>query len=492
MLFKNLIGDCDCFYRGEQDLSQIDVESISQDSKDVLKGGIYFCLTDDVKKANSRCIEALQNGARVVVSKFDLSLKEHIMVDDVRKVFSTACANFYERACDGLKIVGITGTNGKTSTSHIVAQMLRRNGKKVGVIGTNGVYFDGRKYDCPLTTPDADFLHKTFFEMKKAGVEYIVMEVSAHAIDQKRIDGINFDVGVLTNITQDHLDYFKTMEEYEKTKLSFFDPSYIKCGIVCADDQLARKLLDESKVPLISYGLNNPSDVFAIDVGYFLDGSNFVANVCDEVLPISTNLVGEYNVYNSLASLAVCYALGLSPEELKLGITHAQPVEGRFNVINVGGKYAVVDFAHTPDGLYQILKSCRELTNGKLFVVFGCGGNRDRTKRSQMGKIAEEYADFVCLTDDNPRCENGDLIIQDIEKGMDKYHFVEHDRAKAIAKMLDLARRGDMVVVAGKGAEPYQEIGHQKLQYSDFDVIFNYHKNQRQGQYNSERNRDLL
>lgn len=442
----------------------------SQDSRNVKKGEIYFCLTDDEVKTRERVAEALERGAEFAVSNFDLG-ERCIKVADAREDFALFCKNFYKSACDDMKMIAVSGTNGKTSTSHIVAEMLRRNGKKVGVVGTNGVFFDGQKKPCPLTTPDADFLHRTFLDMKNAGVEYVVMEVSAHAIDQKRTFGILFDVGVLTNITQDHLDYFGTMENYEKTKLSFFNHKNMKFAIFCMDDERAKKLLLTCDIPSKSYGINSPSDTFAMCILCAINGSRFVANVEDSVLNIKTNLVGEYNVYNCLAALEVCKRLGLSDKELELGLNFINPVEGRFNVINFFGKYVVVDFAHTPDGILNVLKTARKMTNRKLFIIFGCGGNRDKTKRPQMGEIAEKYADYVCLTNDNPRFEKPLDIISDIEKGMKKPHLVECDRKKAIKRVLSIAGKDDIIIVAGKGAEKYQEIEGTKHEYNDFDAI---------------------
>ena len=474
MLLKDILGDISKSHRNQFNFDDFEIEKLSRDSTVDNTGCAYFCLTHDYEKVYQRCEEALKNGAKVVISDFALPFDRTIKVYDCRNLFANACANFYHRACDKLKIVGITGTNGKTTTSHVIAEMLKRNGKSVGVIGTSGVFYNGKTLDCPLTTPDADFLHKTFFEMLENGVEYVVMEVSAHAIDQKRINGIKFEIGVLTNITQDHLDYFKTFEAYEKTKLSFLTSEHIKQGVVCVDDPSARKLIGNTDVPVLTYGLYNPCDAFAIDVCCSMNGSHFVGNVCDSVVDIKTNLVGEYNVYNSLAALTVCHCLGLDEKQLEMGMNFINPVEGRFNVVNINGKYVVIDFAHSPDSMMNVLKTAKQLTDKKVYVVFGCGGNRDKGKRPKMGKIAEEYADYVCLTDDNPRLEKSMDIISDIEQGMTKSHFVEPDRYKAIKKMIELAQPGDIVIVAGKGAEKYQEIGTVKKPYNDFESVYNY------------------
>ncbi len=456
------------------EFQNLEIKGVSRDSRTVKPGDAYFCLTEDEDKAKQRCDEAKKKGALVIFSNFDQD--GVICVNDTRKLFADACANFYNRACDKLKIIGVTGTNGKTTTTHLIAESLKHNGRNVGVIGTNGVFYNNRGYDCPLTTPDADFLHKTFHQMYKSGVEYVVMEVSAHAIAQRRIDGIMFDVGVLTNITQDHLDYFKTFEEYEKTKLDFFTNSHIRRGVVCVDDPSACKLLENPQVQILTYGIRNPSDAFAIDICCSIDGSHFVGNVCDEVVNIKTNLMGKYNVLNCLASMLVCKNLGLDGKQLESGLNYVYPVEGRFNVVNLTGKNIVIDYAHTPDGLKNVLETARELTNQKLFVVFGCGGNRDKDKRHKMGEIAEKYADVVCLTDDNPRTEKSEEIIADIEQGMHDEHYVIADRTTAIRQMIDKAEAGDVIVVAGKGAEKYQEVGTEKKPYNDFDAVYQYFK----------------
>lgn len=467
MLLKEIIGN-----NLSESFQNVDIKQISRNSKTVGENEIYFCLTKDRQKAEERCLEAEENGASFVVCNFDLPYENSIKVNNTRELFATACANFYHRACDDLKIVGVTGTNGKTTTAHIIAEMLKRNGKKCAIIGTNGVFYNGHVLDCPLTTPDADFLHKTFYEMREAGVEYVVMEVSAHAIEQKRVHGIMFEVGVLTNITQDHLDYFKNFEAYEQTKLKFFSRANMKHAVICVDDDSARKLIGNCDVPLTTYGLHNPCDTFAINTFCSLEGSRFDGNVCDNVVSVKTNLIGEYNIENCLAGLSVCHILGLNGKQLQDGLNFIYPVEGRFNVSKIDGKYVVIDFAHSPDSLMNVLKTARNLTDKKIYLVFGCGGNRDRDKRHKMGAVAEKYADVVCLTDDNPRFENSLDIIADIEKGMKKEHFVEPDRRTAIRNMIEKANGGDLIIIAGKGAEKYQEVAGVKKPYNDFDVVY--------------------
>lgn len=469
MLLKDII-------KQKSDYGDLQINGVSKDSRTVKKGEIYFCLNQDHDLTLKRCKQALENGASAVVCSYELPYENCIMVKDSRECFAYACANFYERACDSLKIIGISGTNGKTTTAHIISHMLKHNCKNAGVIGTNGIFYNSKTIETNMTTPDADVLHKTFLDMKNAGVEYVVMEVSAHAIDQKRIEGILFEVGVLTNITQDHLDYFKTFSSYARTKFSFFSKAHIKKAIVCVDDKNASKLIGKTNVPVKTYGIHSPSDSFAIDVCSSMDGSRFVGNICDSVVNIKTNLIGEYNTYNTLAALTVCHELGFSDKELETGLNFIEPAEGRFNVVNFSGKYVVIDYAHTPDGLLNILKTAKTLTDKKVYVIFGCGGDRDKDKRAKMGKIAEEYADYVCLTDDNPRNEKSYDIIMDIEKGMKKPHFIQTDRKRAISRMIDLAQPNDIIIIAGKGAEKYQEIGDKKYPYNDFDAVYGHFK----------------
>ncbi len=476
MLLRNILDEKIGAVQFKEGLLEKKIEKICRDHRDVQEGDVFFCLSADEEKAKDFCKQAEERGASVVISQFELMYENAICVDDVREVFAHACANYYDRACDELRIIGVTGTNGKTTITHLVASVLNKYGKKAAVIGTNGVFFDGKAYECPLTTPDADFLHKTFFELRNKGAEFVVMEVSAHAIEQKRINGINFEIGVLTNITQDHLDYFKTFENYKNTKLKFLSKQHVCQCVICVDDIESRNALHACDVPVLTYGIKNPSDVFAIDLCCTMDGAHFVANVCDSVMEIKTNLIGQYNVENALATLAVCKLLGLDEKQLCEGLGYVLPAEGRFNVINFSGKYVVIDFAHSPDGLEKVLQTAKQLAEGKVFVVFGCGGNRDKLKRSKMGEIAEKLADVVCLTDDNPRFEKSEDIIADIETGMKSAHFVVPRRAEAICKMIESAAVGDIIVVAGKGAEKFQEVNGQKYPFNDFDVVYGHFK----------------
>lgn len=448
----------------------MDKIKVKRDSRMITPGDVFYDLSKDYERGLQHAKEAIARGAEKVVTVRNYPLENLEIVSDVREKFGEACAKEYGYPAKALKLIGITGTNGKTTCTHIIYELLKRSHIKVARIGTMGVHYEDVDKDYDMTTPDADILQREFYEMKKREIEYVVMEVSAHAISQKRIEGLKFDIGVLTNITQDHLDYFGNMENYAKTKLSFFDSKYIKSAVVNIDDKYALSLFKEEKVPTIFYGVKNPADVFAVNTKSITNGSEFYCNIFDEVYDIKTKLFGDYNVMNVLASLSVCASVGLDIHKVSEELRNIEPVEGRFNVINIGGKSIIIDFAHTPDGLDKVLMTAKSLSPKHLYCVFGCGGNRDVDKRHKMGKIAEKYCDYVCLTDDNPREEDEMKIISDIEEGMTKPHFVETDRAKAIKKVFGCMQSGDIMVVAGKGAEKYQIIGTEKLDYSDFDV----------------------
>ncbi len=455
-----------------------EVVGLSQESKTISNGEIFFNLCEDYENSLKYSKEALERGAKFVVSQIKLPIEKLCLASDIRECFGECCCNFYDNPSKKLKIIGITGTNGKTTCAHVISEILRFAGKKVATIGTMGIEFDGQTEDYSMTTPDVDVLQKSFSQMQKSGVEYVVMEVSAHAIAQKRIHGITFDVGVLTNITQDHLDYFGSMENYKNCKLSLFVPKTMKSAVICADDESGRELLRRITLPTISYGLENPADVFAVNINGDFSHTDFYCNVLDEIYNVNTNLIGGYNVLNTLAGLSVCVNLGIDLEKAVESLRYINPVEGRFNVIKFKDKNIVIDFAHTPDGLEKVLSVAKELCMGNLYCVFGCGGNRDKDKRHKMGTIAEKYCDYVCLTDDNPRFENSLDIIKDIEKGMKKSHFVEPDRKLAIEKMVNYAKKDDVLVIAGKGGEKYQIVGDKKLDYNDFDVIYKIIKNE--------------
>lgn len=452
----------------------IQIENISISSKNINENTLFICLKGTNTDGHNFAEEAIKNGCVAIICERRLNDNlPQILVKDTRKSFSLISSNFYGNPSKNLKLIGITGTNGKTTTSYLIKSILEHNGKKVGVIGTLGYEIDNEHFDLELTTPDPMELNKIFYEMKMANCEYCIMEVSAHAIALSKIYGLQFEVGVFSNLSQDHLDFFKTMEEYGKTKKQFFSKEYCKCAVVNTDDELGRQIFIEQKVPTVCYALNNPSDVFAINLSQKLSGSSFTLNLFDNILDIKTNLVGTYNVYNCLSAITTCAVLGLTGDQIKKGISTCKGIEGRFEVIKYNGFYIVIDFAHTPDGITNVLSTARKLCNGKLISIFGCGGSRDREKRPIMAEEAEKYSDITIVTSDNPRYENPEIIIDDIRKGFkSNNHIGISKRDEAIKAGINMCKKGDCLVVCGKGGEKYQDINGVKTPYTDKEEIY--------------------
>ena len=481
--------------------TSVEVTGLYHHSQQVQSGGLYFALKDGKYVA-----EAIRNGAIVVVSEKDISVEipktiKHIVVPNVRVAMALAAKEFYGNVVDQMRVTGVVGTNGKTTTTYIMQHILEMaTGKNVGLIGTTGVYNAGKTWEgvTTLTTPDPIDLHRALACMYRNGVRDVVMEVSAHAIYYHKIAGINFAGVIFTNITQDHLDFFETFEKYKNTKIGFFQGLKSGTVVINADDkyglEVANAVSNKPDVFSISYSLKHDTIVgtaqwaFIDHVELSVHGSDFIlgkAAECHLALP------GLYNVYNAVAAALLSNHYGVNWQIIKEALTTMPAVPGRFNLYHVHGVTAVIDFAHTPDGLEQLLKNARAILpqKAKLFVVFGCGGDRDRSKRPQMGAIAYRLADYVVLTSDNPRTEDPDAIIDEIERGIktndiatlnnylddkDALHYTRiTDRAQAIEYAISQAQMGDMVVIAGKGHENYMEINHQKIPYMDSKVLDN-------------------
>lgn len=477
------------------------VTGLYHNSQQVQPGGLFFVLKD-----GRYITEALQNGATVIVSQSDVSVDVpedviHVVVPDVRATMSLTAKAFYGNVVDKMRITGVVGTNGKTTTTYIMRHILEMaTGKNVGVIGTTGVINAGKNWEgvTTLTTPDPIELHYALACMYRNGVRDVVMEVSAHAIYYRKVVGINFAGVIFTNITQDHLDFFETFERYKNTKLSFFQNLLSGTVVINADDNyglaVAEAVQNKPDIFSISYSLKKDTIVgtaqwaFVDQVRLSVHGSDFIlgkAGECRLALP------GLYNVYNAVAAALLCNHYGVNWQVIKEALATMPDVPGRFNLYNIHGVTVVIDYAHTPDGLSQLLKNARAIlpAKAKLLVVFGCGGDRDRSKRPQMGAIAYRLADYVVLTSDNPRTEEPNAIIDEIERGIktldittlnqhldgnlpEKYTRIV-DRAQAIEFAINQSKIGDMVVIAGKGHENYMEINHQKIPYMDSKVLDN-------------------
>lgn len=436
-------------------------------------GDLYFCLHDG-EKALTDVAFARDNGAAAIVTEKPVKgvRVPQFAVQDVRRQFAESSAAFYGHPAAGLTMIGVTGTNGKTTTTHIIKSIMEADGRKTGLIGTNCVMIGSEKMPPTLTTPDPPELHRILRLMADAGVDTVVMEVSAHALALKKTDGILFSVSAFTNLTQDHLDFFGTMDEYKKAKLRLFTPEHTLTAVVNVDDAAGVELSRTACVPLVTYGCENPSDVFGIDYRASSSGCRFVANVMDDILALGYCAPGRFNMSNVLCAAATAKVLGVSSSAIKRGVMNVKRVDGRFEIVRKNGKRVVIDYAHTPDGLAKILRAVREITKGRVIAVFGCGGDRDRGKRAAMGEIASELSDFAVITSDNPRSEPPLGIIKQIESGFKTGNYMlMEDRREGIRYALDMCGEDDTVVIAGKGHESTQETAGKKERFSDKETV---------------------
>ena len=452
----------------ESDLDSLEIKDICLNSGDVRPGCLFVAMKGRKSDGRAFAAAAEAEGACAVLTdkKIDGITVPQIITSDVRGAYAEICGNFFSNPARKLKTVGVTGTNGKSTVAYLVHELACACGIRCGLIGTMYVHDGERRTPATLTTPDPYELNSILASFVKSGCVAAAMEVSAHAIYWRKTDNILFDMGVFTNLTQDHLDFFGDMDSYARVKESFFTPEHIKKAVISSDDERGVKLINSVKVPVITYGLYNPADVFAVNIVQ-KDGCGYVVNDRDCLMEINSKLLGEFNVSNMLAAIACVRELGADCEDIAAAVNDIEPPEGRFNVYSRGGKKYIIDFAHTPDGLRNVLVQARKLCKGELILVFGCGGDRDRSKRPQMGRIAGELADRIIITEDNPRTERREDIAAQILQGTNKEAAVINDRRQAVAYACRIARDGDVVVIAGKGSEDYIESFGVKTPYSD-------------------------
>lgn len=456
--------------------SETEITGLAIDSGKVMPGNLFFCLVGVNNDGHTFAADAVARGAAALVVERRLALDaEQIEVQDARSALALASSAFYGHPSKRLKMIGVTGTNGKTTTTYIVKSIIEAAGHSCGLIGTNAVEYGTTKLDAKLTTPDPIELHSLLRDMSDAGVEYVVMEVSAHALALKKTDGIMYEVAAFTNFSRDHLDFFGDMENYGNAKKSFFTPEHARSAVVNVDDALGAEIVKESVLPTLTYGVENPSDVFGIDLEMSAYGLSYIINMSDTVGRIKFSLTGRFNMYNTLCAAAIASAVGLPMTAVTSGIRNVKKIDGRFNIINTAKCSVIIDFAHTDDGLANILRAIREFAPARIITVFGCGGNRDKTKRSVMGKIVSQMSDYCFVTSDNPRFEPPDEIIAQIvagitEIGGENYTAVT-DRKQAIRMAIDMADKQDIVLIAGKGAERYNDVMGRRQPYNDEQYV---------------------
>lgn len=464
------------------DMTDIEISGLAHNSKLVESGFVFFALSDGKTDGRAFVDDAISAGACAVVFErdgrdlpFDIINYSDVVfveVNSVRFAMSVMARNFYGCVDEKMKIVGVVGSNGKTTTSTIVCNILRQNNLSVGLIGTNGVFYGDKCVDTNMTTPDPIELHKLLRNMYDSGVAIVVMEVSAHAIYYQKIAGIKFDIGIFTNISNEHLDFFGDMENYSQIKESFFMSSYVRECVVNIDDDLGMKIAYNTDIPCVSYGLTRPANIFALDIAIRLDEMSFVVNAMDDILRIKTALVGDYNVYNIMAAIGACKMLGVADRLIELALINMQNVGGRWQVYKMDDdKIVVVDFAHTPMSFEKVLSNIKALRRGKITTIFGCVGYSDSEKRKQMGKCADKYSDHIVLTSDNTCDSVFDDIVLDISRGITKQYEVMEDRTTAITQSFNKMIGGETLVILGKGNEKYQKIKGELVPYCDIDVI---------------------
>ncbi len=458
----------------------VDISGITHDSRKIQSGYVFVAVQGEKLDGFTFVEKALQNGAEAVLSKRkkpDLFPKTWIQVSDDREALGLCSANFYGHPSRELKIVGITGTKGKTTVSYILEEILKKANFIPGVIGT--ISYRGPNIDITAkhTTPEASDLQKMLRQMVEGGATHCIMEVSSHALELKRVTGIEFDVAVFTNLSGEHMDYHQNMDSYYEAKKKLFHTDQInQTAVINTDDDWGKKMISDITMEYISVGLQSPAMVYAEKFEFNTHGTKLTARFPSGNMTLSSHLIGKPNVYNTLSSLAASLALNIPTDAIQEGIAALHGVPGRFERIqNSLGIHIYVDYAHTDDALKNLLETAQDLAREKIILVFGAGGDRDKTKRPRMGAIAGELADLTILTSDNPRTESPSAIISDVEEGLKttgpKKYIILPDRKEAIKKALSLARKDDMILVAGKGHENYQILGDKTIVFSDKDII---------------------
>ncbi len=468
-------------YKDLVNFKNVEVTGISYNSKTTKKGDIFICLTGEYTDGHEYAQNAIENGAVALLTEHTVEAGKtpQIVVSSTRHKIADIADRFYSSPSKGINLIGITGTNGKTTVTHLIQKILEENGEKCALIGTLGYKLssNGEYRDAKHTTPQAPELQATLRMIKDVEkIDNVVMEVSSHALEQNRVGGCQFNGAVLTNLTQDHLDYHITMENYFEAKaLLFRGLSEGDFAVINADDSYSQKFLDvvPEGVKKFTYGVKKNAEVMAKDINFSLNGAEFTLCLNGEKeYSVNLHMNGMFSVYNVLAAVTASIAMGIDIKTALKALENVKGVAGRFEVV-AKKPLVIVDYAHTPDGLENVLKSAREITpkDGKLICLFGCGGDRDATKRPKMGAIAENLADKIVITSDNPRSEDPQQIITDIIAGLKNVNTetvtVEPDRGHAISLLKTIAGNNDVVVIAGKGHENYQILKDRTIHFDD-------------------------
>lgn len=472
MKLQELLQDTGIVIQGAD--GEKEITAITCDSRRVETGCLFVCIEGTAIDGHRFAAQAQANGAAAVIVQKDMGLRSQLLAGNTRQAWAQICANWFGRPATRLQMIGVTGTNGKTTTSMLVKSMLEYAGHTVGLIGTIHNMIGQRALPANQTTPDPYSLQSLLALMVVEGCEYCVMEVSSHALDQHRVSGCSFAVGAFTNLTQDHLDYHKTMDAYLAAKKKLFSMS--AAAVVNADDARAPELTADIPCPVVTYGIaSDDADYVARNIRYRADGVDFELVGVGCIGRVRMRIPGRFSVYNGLTAATICLQLGMDFETVLEALSAAVGVKGRAEVVPVPGDYTVViDYAHTPDGLENICRTLKECCAGRLVTLFGCGGDRDKGKRPQMGALAAALSDYVIVTSDNPRNEEPAAIIADIVAGMadtqTPYTTIEN-RVEAIRYAIANAQAGDTILLAGKGHETYQILRDGVIELDERDVV---------------------
>ena len=467
----------------------ITIEHIAYDSRRVQPNSLFICLAGNTVDGHDFAIKAVEKGAIAILVEREVAVPHGVVVittPDTRLAMQAIVPCFFDYPARKLRMIGVTGTNGKTTTTYLLRSILREANYRVGLIGTIQSLIEDHVLSVKNTTPDVVDLQELLWKMVDAKIDYVVMEVSSHALALGRVDGCEFDVGVFTNLTQDHLDYHKTFENYIQAKAKLFSmlsqPNQTKqhkTAVVNLDAVASEVMLKHANCSAITYSIENPkADIRASHIDIASKASTFVITGPFGSQALNLRITGDFNIYNSMAAISAAIAEEIPFATIVHAIENAKSVPGRFELVDEGQPFSViVDYAHTPDGLENILKTVRQFAKQKVIVVFGCGGDRDRSKRPIMGRLAAEYADVVIATSDNPRSEDPDAILHEVEQGIrtairpGARYEVLVDRREAIKKALATAQAEDVVVIAGKGHETYQVLRDKVIDFDDREIV---------------------
>ena len=466
------------FYQMNKDLtSPIHVQDIKMDHRELEQGDLFFCIRGFTVDGHQFAQQAVENGAVAIIADHELPDVDAyvITVPDTHKAMALMAAKFYGYPTVDMPLIGITGTNGKTTITYLLDEIFKQNNLKTGLIGTIQTKIGEEILAVKNTTPDALLLQNVFRKMKDQAIDIAMMEVSSHALDLGRVHGCDFDIAVFTNLSQDHLDYHKDMEDYLRAKTLLFTGlgnSYgkqFKYAVLNQDDVHSEIIAKSTSQPIVTYGIEEQADITATNIQYDTKGMRFTLETPMESISINTKLIGKFNIYNMLASAATAILKGVPLSIIKTAFEAINGVAGRFEQVNAGQNFAVVvDYAHTPDSLENVLQTVKEFTDNKVYVVVGTGGDRDKKKRPLMANVALDYADQAIFTSDNPRTEDPQSILSDMTNGLNASHYeVIENRKEAISHAVNLANEGDVLLIAGKGHETYQEINGVRHDFDD-------------------------